>query len=48
LTFPFHVTIIDSSGNQLLAEIVQNSSNGNITIQDLPAETIKVFITGQE
>ena len=48
LTFPFHVTIIDSSGNQLLAEIVQNSSNGNISIQDLPGETIKVFITGQE
>ena len=48
LTFPFHVTIIDNSGNQLLAEIVQNSGNGNITIQDLPGETIKVFITGQE
>lgn len=47
LTFPFHVTIIDNSGNQLLAEIVQNSANDNITIQDLPGETIKVFITGQ-
>jgi hypothetical protein len=32
----------------LLAEIVQNQSTGAITIQDLPAETIKVHITGGE
>ena len=48
LSFPFHVTIIDSSGNQLLAEVVQASGTGNIDIQDLPAETIKVHITGGE
>ena len=48
LTAPFHISIIDSSGNMLLAEIVQNQSTGNITIGDLPAETIKVHITGGE
>lgn len=46
LSFPFHVTVIDSNGNQLLANIVQNSSTDQITIEDLPAETIKVHITG--
>ena len=45
---PFHISIIDSSGNMLLAEIVQNQSTGAITIGDLPAETIKVHITGGE
>ena len=45
---PFHISIIDNSGNMLLAEIVQNQSNGAITIGDLPAETIKVHITGGE
>ena len=48
LSAPFHISVIDSSGNMLLAEIVQNQSNGNITIGDLPAETIKVHITGGE
>ncbi len=48
LTFPFHVTILDSSGNQLLAEVVQSSVDNGITIQDLPAETITVHITGGE
>ena len=48
LSFPFHVTVIDASGNQLLAEIVQAAGTGNITIGDLPAETIKVHITGGE
>ena len=46
LTFPFHVTIVDNSGNTLLAEIVQTSGTDLITIQDLPAETIHVHITG--
>jgi hypothetical protein len=46
LTFPFHVTVVDSNGNQLLANIVQNSSTEAITIEDLPAETIVVHITG--
>ena len=46
LTFPFHVTIVDNSGNTLLAEIVQASGTDLITIQDLPAETIHVHITG--
>lgn len=46
LTFPFHVTVIDNNGNQLLANIVQNASTEAITIEDLPAETIKVHITG--
>lgn len=46
LTFPFHVTILDSSGNTMLADVVQNSGNDNITIGDLPAETITVHITG--
>ena len=48
LSFPFHVTIIDSSGNTLLADVVQNSGNDQITIGDLPAETITVHITGGE
>ena len=48
LTAPFHISVIDSSGAMLLAEIVQNQSTGNISIQDLPAETIKVHITGGE
>ena len=48
LSAPFHISVIDSSGNMLLADIVQNQSNGNITIGDLPAETIKVHITGGE
>ena len=48
LTAPFHISVIDSSGAMLLAEIVQNQSTGAITIQDLPAETIKVHITGGE
>ena len=48
LSTPLHISVIDSSGNMLLAEIVQNQSNGNITIGDLPAETIKVHITGGE
>jgi hypothetical protein len=46
LTFPFHVTIVDNSGNTLLAEILQTSGTNLITIQDLPAETIHVHITG--
>ena len=46
LTFPFHVTVIDNSGNTLLAEIIQTSGTNLITIQDLPAETIHVHITG--
>lgn len=46
LTFPFHVTIVDNSGNTLLAEITQASGTDLITIQDLPAETIHVHITG--
>ena len=46
LTFPFHVTIVDNSGNTLLAEITQTSGTNLITIQDLPAETIHVHITG--
>ena len=46
LTFPFHVTVLDSSGNMLLANVIQNSSTDAITIDDLPAETIKVHITG--
>lgn len=46
LDFPFHVTVIDSSGNTLLADVVQNSGNHQITIGDLPAETITVHITG--
>jgi len=46
LTFPFHVTIVDNSGNTLLAEITQTSGTDLITIQDLPAETIHVHITG--
>ena len=46
LTFPFHVTIVDNSGNTLLAEIVQAAGTNLITIQDLPAETIHVHITG--
>jgi len=46
LTFPFHVTVLDSSGNMLLANVVQNSSTDAITIDDLPAETITVHITG--
>ena len=46
LTFPFHVTIVDNSGNTLLAEILQTSGTDLITIQDLPAETIHVHITG--
>lgn len=48
LTAPFHISIIDSSGNMLLAEVVQNQGTGLITISDLPAETIKVHITGGE
>ena len=48
LSTPLHISVIDSSGNMLLAEIVQNQSTGNITIGDLPAETIKVHITGGE
>jgi hypothetical protein len=48
LTAPFHISVIDSGGAMLLAEIVQNQSTGAITIQDLPAETIKVHITGGE
>lgn len=48
LSTPLHISVIDNSGNMLLAEIVQNQSNGNITIGDLPAETIKVHITGGE
>ena len=46
LTFPFHVSIVDNSGNTLLAEIIQTSGTNLITIQDLPAETIHVHITG--
>jgi len=46
LTFPFHVTIVDNSGNTLLAEIIQTSGTDLITIQDLPAESIHVHITG--
>jgi hypothetical protein len=46
LTFPFHVSVVDNSGNTLLAEIVQTSGTNLITIQDLPAETIHVHITG--
>jgi hypothetical protein len=46
LTFPFHVTVVDNSGNTLLAEITQTSGTNLITIQDLPAETIHVHITG--
>ena len=46
LTFPFHVTIVDNSGNTLLAEIIQTAGTNLITIQDLPAETIHVHITG--
>ena len=46
LTFPFHVTVLDSSGATLLANITQNSSTDAITIDDLPAETITVHITG--
>lgn len=46
LSYPFHVTVIDSSGNTLLADVVQNSGNDQITIGDLPAETITVHITG--
>jgi hypothetical protein len=46
LTFPFHVTVVDNSGNTLLAEIIQTSGTNLITIQDLPAETIHVHITG--
>jgi hypothetical protein len=48
LTAPYHISVIDSSGAMLLAEIVQNQSTGLISIQDLPAETIKVHITGGE
>ena len=48
LTAPFHISIIDSSGNMLLADVVQNQGSGLITIGDLPAETIKVHITGGE
>lgn len=48
LTAPFHISIIDSSGNMLLADVVQNQGTGLITIGDLPAETIKVHITGGE